>query len=341
MARIVYTGGIHTPYLSACKLRMEILQDMGHDVMEHCDVPYYQKGRLLGRVFRRMLWGPPLWRYNKDLLAVVEKHQPDVVWIDKGRWVFPSTVRTIQQSGAKVVVYTQDSAIFFNQSRWFEQSIPLFDLVVTTKPYELEAFRQRGVRELMHKPPIYFAGLNVPPEPTPEEIRKFTCDVVFIGTFTPGRDKYLLPLVKSGFDLHIWGNGWLQRCKDKHLLQCVRGAAIMGRDYNLGLACAKLCLGLLNPLVPDTATTRSVEIPAVKGFLLAERTDEHLGMFEEGKEAEFFANEDELVKKATHYINHPLERQAIIEAGYQRCMTGGYDIESQMEEILCFLQKKV
>ena len=72
------------------------------------------------------------------------------VWIDKGRWVFPSTLEKIKAwTGALLVHYTPDPAFIVHTSRHFEQSLSIYDLCVTTKRYELERYREAGAKQVV------------------------------------------------------------------------------------------------------------------------------------------------------------------------------------------------
>lgn len=332
--RIFYTGSIHTSWLSTCLLRMNVLKELGHEVIEFDHLPYnYRGGKFLSRVYRRLKWGPPIFDYNRDMLKLATETQPDVVWVDKGIWLFPETIQKMKALGAKIVHYTPDPALCFHKSRFFLRSVPHYDLVVTTKRYEIDLFHEMGVKELMVQYPMFYPEVHVPPDPSPDELAEQQCDAVFIGTFTPDRYVYINPLIEAGLDVRIYGNQW-ERCKDPILRKGIAGGPHSGRDYNLRLACGRLALGLLSPLVPDTSTTRSVEIPAVGGFFFAQRTDEHKEMFEEDKEAVFFDSVGEMMEKATYYLNHPEERLRIAQAGLQRTRTSPYDGKSQISQVV-------
>jgi len=68
--------------------------------------------------------------------------------------------------------------------------------------------------------------------------------------------------------------------------------------------------------------------------MLAERTTDHLRLFEEGREAEYFATPDELLAKVRHYLAHDDERRAIAEAGRERCRSSGYDLDTRARRML-------
>ena len=80
-----------------------------------------------------------------------------------------------------------------------------------------------------------------------------------------------------------------------------------------------------------------MEITGCKSFLLAERTSRHTSMFEEGKEAEFFSNKEELLKKIKFYLNNESALKEISIKGRDRCLNSGYDMENQVINILKYL----
>ena len=57
---------------------------------------------------------------------------------------------------------------------------------------------------------------------------------------------------------------------------------------------------------------------------MAERTNEHLSLFEENKEAVYFSSNKELLEKCKFYLKNDTERKQIIENGHKRCIQSGY-----------------
>jgi spore maturation protein CgeB len=69
-------------------------------------------------------------------------------------------------------------------------------------------------------------------------------------------------------------------------------------------------------------------------MLLADRTDEHRGFFEEGLEAEFFGSEAELVDKTRFYAANEASRAKIAAAGRARCQSGGYAYIERLRPVI-------
>ena len=108
----------------------------------------------------------------------------------------------------------------------------------------------------------------------------------------------------------------------------------MERHYASAISAFRINLCFLRKANRDRVTTRSVEIPACGGFMLAERTEEHLALFEEDVEAAYFSNDDELLDKARWYLAHEGARARVAEAGRRRCWSGSYTYERRLEEVL-------
>ena len=69
-------------------------------------------------------------------------------------------------------------------------------------------------------------------------------------------------------------------------------------------------------------------------FMLAERTDDHLSLFKEGLEAEFFGSDDELQDKIRYYLSHDKSREKIAAAGRKRALLGKYHSRDQLAKVL-------
>ena len=130
-------------------------------------------------------------------------------------------------------------------------------------------------------------------------------------------------LVDNGLNVTVYGDGnWKSLRSYSPRLKIM--PSIFSDNYPKVLSALKISLCFLRKINTDQHTSRSIEIPACGGFMLAERTDEHLSLFEEGKEAEFFSSDEELLAKCRYYLYNEEERQSIVKRGILRCKSSGY-----------------
>jgi spore maturation protein CgeB len=143
----------------------------------------------------------------------------------------------------------------------------------------------------------------------------------------------MLYLAERGIKVTVYGNGWSSWIsKNPNLI--VKNKPIYAEEYVKAINSTKINLCFLRKINRDDVTSRSVEIPACGGFMLGERTLRHLEYFEEGKEAEFFGSDKEMLEKVRFYLENADKREKIARAGRERCANSGYSMRTQLEQML-------
>jgi spore maturation protein CgeB len=272
---------------------------------------------------------------NTELIKFAKDKQYDWVWIDKGIWIYRETVKRLKRKAKTLVIhYTPDPAIVWHKTRHFIRSIPWYDILITTKTYEIEQYKKNGAKHIIFVRQGYDPDIFRPHDIDSELCKQLESDVCFVGHCERHYYRRVRAISKVVTNIAAWGT-W-GRCAMLHpwFKRVYRGGCIWNADYAKALCCTKIGLGLLSKLAPDCSTTRTYEITACGTFMLAERTDEHLELFEEGKEAEFFESDEELLNKVKFYLAHDEQREKIARAGRERCLRSGYSNHDRMKEVL-------
>jgi spore maturation protein CgeB len=150
----------------------------------------------------------------------------------------------------------------------------------------------------------------------------------------PERGPFLRELMQAGVPLAMYGNSW-QKAPEWPQLQGVwQGPAIYGDDYLKAIQLAKISLGLLSKGNRDLHTTRTFEIPYCGGLLCAERTSEHLQLYQEDVEAVYWGDVQECIEKCRYLLNNAKMRQEIAENGRRRCLRNGIFNEPNLAKML-------
>lgn len=279
---------------------------------------------------------PDLLGTARQALRLAARERFDVVWVDKGRTVGPRLLRGLRRAlpRARFVSYSPDDMMHRNwNSVAYLRAIPCYDLHVTTKSYNVAELRERGARDVLFVGNAYDPLVHRPLELDAKDRARFACDVGFVGHYEEARARDLLRLVEAGVPVEVRGPGW-SALRERRAGLRVREEYLHDPDYAKAINATRINLGFLRKSARDLQTTRSVEIPACAGFLLAERTEEHQELFREGVEAEFFDGFDELLTKCRYYLAHEDERRQIAEAGRRRCIASGYSYDERLRQVL-------
>jgi spore maturation protein CgeB len=328
--RILYAGPLK-PFTTT-DARCFALTSLGHNVRQINQWQFLEAGpRLTQKLQLHLLYGPGPRAYNQALVANARESRPDLVWIDQGGLITPQTVRTLARLGAPVLHYTSD--LLEHRRYWFRhyfRAISHYDVHVITNSLNRPLLERRSARQIVMSEFGFDPRVHRPTTLTPAERRSYEADAVFVGHWEPASERLVAALRGSGVHVKVWGPGWNRSgLEDASWI-----TAAYGEEYVKVVAAAKICLCFLSKKNRNQSAGRTFEIPAIGGFLLAERTTDHLAYYTEGQEAEFFGSAEELVAKATHYLKHESAREMIANAGRLRCLQSGWRHQDRCRAIL-------
>ncbi len=344
--KILFVGDLSS--YARARQRFLAMKDLGHHVegrswvpVETEFIPGY-KPNLWRRIRRKIGYPIDTVGINQTLIPHVAQFQPQLLWIEKANTILPSTYRQIKQNfpNLKIVYYSEDDIYLFdNRSVYLKQSLPIFDAVYTTKPRNIQELPRIGAKNVVCIFQAYDRNVHRPISLSKEDQQRWGADVGFVGFFERERAEQMLFLAQQGIKVRIWGFNW-QDWVNKHPNLIVEGKPIFNEDFVKVLNATRINLNFLRKANRDRHTSRSLEIPACQGFMLAERTDEHLQLFKEGKEADFFDSPEELYVQVKHYLTHDLARQQIAKAGRDRCIQSGYSHHDRLQVMLAQFESK-
>lgn len=290
----------------------------------------------------RFILGPTIRTINSDFVKVVNGYQPNLVFLYRGTHITHDTLRVIKRNFPLTILlgYNNDDPFAQGHPRWlwrhFLASIPEYDIMLAYRHRNIADFMCAGAKKVHLLRSWFIHELHHPVTLTLEEQKRFGCDVVFVGHYEPdGRLELLEEIVKNGFRLRLFGTGWDTIVRKSRILSNFYPVeAVRGNDYNKALSGARVALCFLSKLNRDTYTRRCFEIPATKTLLLSEYSEDLATLYEEGVEADFFRNKEELIRKVQRYVEDDRLRQSVAEFGYCRLMRDGHDVVSRMKQVL-------
>ena len=331
---ILFVGCLGRSARSAMVMRA--LRDLGHDVRavnsetlnEHGERHYFND--FVWKLRSKIGVPPDRVNVNRSLLHTLAQRRVDVLWIAKALSLRPETLIQARrmQPHISIAFHSEDDMFArHNQSLWFRRALPLYDVVFTHKSYNAHPgeLPSLGARRVVMVDKCFHRNLHRPVEVTSTDRGVLGGGVGFVGTFESERAETMLALARAGIPVRVWGSHW-EAWRNRHPNLRVEGRALDGEEYVRAIASTDVNLGFLRKQNRDLQTGRSVEIPACGGFMLAERTDEHLSLFfEEGDRGRVLrrASRSAWSKDEVLDVENAAERRAAsLRPGHERCLSG-------------------
>jgi spore maturation protein CgeB len=262
---------------------------------------------------------------NVALLDRVANFRPDLIFCVLMHYeIWFESLDLIRSQSPTVVVNwgTDDSWKFAQASRFFAEHV---DLHVTTDRAAAETAPSRGLSNVFLSQ--WAASAATSAEPCSSQSCRY--DVSFVGSMYGYRAEWIAALRASGIAVSCFGhgteNGVVNATEIPEIFRTSRiSLNFSGSGQNPAGA---------GSLDQRQIKARTFEVPGAGGFLLTEVAPELERYFAVGSEIAAFASPDELVEKARHYLDRPVERDTIARAGHARTMAE-HTYERRISEIL-------
>lgn len=296
----------------------------------------------------RFLFGPELFKINRDLVTQTRTFKPDVLFLYRPTHIFKRTLEAIKRETKRtlIVQYCNDDPFgpYRNPMLWrhLKESIRYYDINFVYRRANIRDFQSYGSTNT-HLLRSYFIPGKDFKEPSDRIPASFVSDVVFAGHYeNDGRVELFDQILGNGINFRLYGGGWDKSNMDRDNL--IRNLfpirPVINEEYRYAISGAKIALCLLSKINRDTYTRRNFEIPAMKTFMLSEYTEDLASLFVEGEEAEFFRDYAECIDKVNYYLRNDALRERIAQKGYESVFRNGHDIRSRAKEVLRIIAKQ-
>lgn len=331
--RILYLG----TRSGTCLDRARAYERMGHHVSHVDPRRLLPVSAWVDRITWRIgghVWSPML---RSALARALKGQRFDLCHVDCGEWITAETVHLLKQHATKVINYCiddptgpRDGARF----RAYRQALPAYDLAVVMRPQNVDEAKALGAKDVLR---VFMSADEVSHAQRPmtsDQIRQWSTDVLFLGTWMPERGPFLLKLIQLGVPLSIRGAHWQKAPEWDHLRDHWIGGPVSGDEYAYAIQSAKVNLGLLSKGNRDQHTTRSMEVPSLGGVLCAEFTEEHASLYRDGQEALFWRSAVECAQNCQLLLKDEVWRQSIASTARERFRASGYGNQVVLANVL-------
>jgi spore maturation protein CgeB len=314
------------------------------DVIPFSTQPEINQDGLMGRVCRRLNIGRVNKQMQQALLDLADRDQP--VWIhfrlplDFDR----KTIQVLKSKNITVTQYFNDDAFSKHSPfglHWkFRHALTAYDAHFVYRAHNILSYKKAGAPHVEHCPPTYdpqrhyISGSRI-------DASDILADAAFIGHWeNDWRVDCLDALKRNGYSVILKGGMWDAAIKNREIGSSAPISHAFGDEYNHIYANVVAGLCFFSKINNDSWTERALEIVAVGGVLVCERTDEAQTYFKDREEAYFFSSIKELITIVQVLKSDPDNREKVRAAGYARLLTGANTIHDRALQVYKYVENK-
>lgn len=247
---------------------------------------------------------------NRQLLQRVKAEQPDLIlFVLLGYEVWLETLQLIREgSNARLVNWSTDDSWKYTQFSKYIASA--FHLYVTTYSRAMQQAAEDGHAN------FYLSQWAANARALRPALAAEQCryKVSFVGTAYGNRPKWVADLAARGIIVQCFGFGWPNGPVAAQQIPEIIQSSIISLNFgDSGIQWRGLVPGRSRQI-----KARLFEVPGAGGFLMTEAADGLDRCFADGQEIVSFNGLNDLAEKIHFYLEHPLERDRIAQAGHVR-----------------------
>ena len=274
----------------------------------------------------------PTWLHQFSSRAVESclKHESEAVVVTGITGLSADALKQLRKAGVGVANYlTDDPWNPAHRAPWFLNALPEYYAVFSPRQANLGDLTTLGCSKVSYLSFAYDPALHFPEEPSDNECGNFSTDVLFIGGADEDRVPVCVAIAESSLSLAIYGDYWDRSELARPFWRGYANPSTLRK----ATSAARVCLCLARKANRDGHTMRSYEVPAMRGVILAEATDDHKDMFgEEG--ALYFRDTPEMIEKGRWLVAHQLEARQMAERAHGRITSGANTYRDRLQTIL-------
>jgi spore maturation protein CgeB len=318
--------------------RKEAFERLGHQVQVVNPLSMYGlNGFIQVLAWRLGCFGLAAVTYNY-VISQVGGHQFDFCFVNHGETISARLVRFLKSQCRYVAAFNADNPFVRRDGmRWrlALEALPEYDSFATPRRTSVHRALACGAQHVIRYVQAADEVLHRPRAFSEADVRIYSSEVAFVGTWMPERGVLAARLVEAGVPFRIFGANWHKAPEYRRLADRIVVSTFLDDErYVRAIQYTRIAIGLVSLQNEDEHTNRSAEIPAIGTLLCAKRTPQHLEMYKEGDEAIFWHDADECAAQCLSLLADPKRLARIAAAGQARMNATGNWNEPLMDRII-------